>query len=44
MADGDASAAAFFFVDFFDAVGEGDSSVVVSLFFVDVFFLVVAPA
>jgi hypothetical protein len=36
--------AAFFFVDFFDVVGEGDASVVVSLFFVDVFFLVVVPA
>jgi hypothetical protein len=45
VADGDASAAAFFFADFFgDAVGEGDSSVVVVLFFVDAFFLVVLPA
>jgi len=45
VVDGDSSAAAFFFADFFgDAVGEGDSSVVVAVFFADVFFLVVVPA
>jgi hypothetical protein len=45
VADGDSSAAAFFFALFFgDAVGEGDSSVVVAVFFADVFFLAVVPA
>jgi hypothetical protein len=45
VADGDSSAAAFFFALFFgDAVGEGDSSVVAVFFAVDVFFLAVVPA